>query len=149
MQQCTQLTSTNRPIGLIQTSRRIPLLRIEVTYTQCVQTQTNQRQSRVLSWQTPFHTGKAPVRLQRFCQRQKPAEILTGLVDIARAIHPIPSRTRPLSAAAPMVLRLKTWESRSPPNLSIPPPLSYDVSPFKRHPAATQGAFCVRSAFMR
>ena len=36
---------------------------------------------------------------------------------IARAIHPIPFRTRPLSAVAPMVLRLKTWESRSPPNL--------------------------------
>ena len=40
-----------------------------------------------------------------------------GLVVIAQAKHPIPSRTRPLSAAAPMVLRLKTWESRSPPNL--------------------------------
>jgi hypothetical protein len=39
------------------------------------------------------------------------------LVALARAKHPIPSRTRPLSAAAPMVLRLKTWESRSPPNL--------------------------------
>ncbi len=36
---------------------------------------------------------------------------------IARAKHPIPSRTRQLSAVAPMVLRLKTWESRSPPNL--------------------------------
>ena len=40
-----------------------------------------------------------------------------GLVVIARAKHPIPSRTRQLSAVAPMVLRLKTWESRSPPNL--------------------------------
>ena len=40
-----------------------------------------------------------------------------GLVVIARAKHPIPFRTRPLSAVAPMVLRLKTWESRSPPNL--------------------------------
>jgi len=38
-------------------------------------------------------------------------------VVIARAKHPIPSRTRPLSAVAPMVLRLKTRESRSPPNL--------------------------------
>ena len=36
---------------------------------------------------------------------------------IARAKHPIPSRTRPLSAVAPMVLHLKMWESRSPPNL--------------------------------
>ena len=43
-----------------------------------------------------------------------------GLVVIARAKHPIPSRTRPLSAAAPMVLRPKTRESRSPPNLKSP-----------------------------
>lgn len=40
-----------------------------------------------------------------------------GLVVIALAKHPIPSRTRPLRANTPMVLRLKTWESRSPPNL--------------------------------
>ena len=40
-----------------------------------------------------------------------------GLVVIARAKHPIPSRSRPLSAVAPMVLHLKVWESRSPPNL--------------------------------
>ena len=40
-----------------------------------------------------------------------------GLVVIATAKHPIPSRTRPLRAVTPMVLRLKTWESRSPPNL--------------------------------
>ena len=39
------------------------------------------------------------------------------LVVIARAKHPTPFRTRQLSAVAPMVLRLKTWESRSPPNL--------------------------------
>ena len=40
-----------------------------------------------------------------------------GLVAIARAKHPAPFRTRPLSAVALMVLRLKTWESKSPPNL--------------------------------
>ena len=40
-----------------------------------------------------------------------------GLVAIARAKHPIPFRTRPLSAVALMVLRLKTWESKSPPDL--------------------------------
>ena len=39
-----------------------------------------------------------------------------GLVVTARGKHPIPSRTRPLSSVAPMVLRLKTWESRSPPD---------------------------------
>jgi hypothetical protein len=31
--------------------------------------------------------------------------------------HPVPSRTRKLSTIAPMVLRLKAWESRSPPIL--------------------------------
>ena len=40
-----------------------------------------------------------------------------GLVIIAAAKHPIPSRTRPLSALALMVLRLKAWESKSSPNL--------------------------------
>ena len=48
------------------------------------------------------------------------AWVFPGLVVIARAKHPAPFRTRPLSAAAPMVLRLKTWESRSPPNLERP-----------------------------
>jgi hypothetical protein len=38
-------------------------------------------------------------------------------VAIARAKHPAPFRTRPLSAVALMVLRLKAWESKSPPNL--------------------------------
>lgn len=40
-----------------------------------------------------------------------------GLVVIARAKHLAPFRTQPLSAVALMVLRLKTWESKSPPNL--------------------------------
>jgi hypothetical protein len=44
--------------------------------------------------------------------------LLSGLVVIALAKLPIPSRTRPISAITPMVLRLKTWESRSPPNLT-------------------------------
>ena len=46
-----------------------------------------------------------------------PPRFFLGLVVIARAKHPIPSRTRQLSAVAPMVLHLKVWESRSPPNL--------------------------------
>ena len=45
-------------------------------------------------------------------------EFFFGLVVIAQVKHPVPSRTRQLSTAAPMVLRLKTWESRSPPNLT-------------------------------
>src|SRR5713226_8693168 len=40
-----------------------------------------------------------------------------GLVVLARSLNPIPSRTRPLNSSAPMVLSLKTWESRSLPGL--------------------------------
>ena len=40
-----------------------------------------------------------------------------GLVVVARSLNPIPSRTRPLNSSAPMVLRLKTRESRSLPGL--------------------------------
>ena len=40
-----------------------------------------------------------------------------GLVALARRSDPIPSRTRPSNALAPMVLCLKTWESRSSPGL--------------------------------
>ena len=40
-----------------------------------------------------------------------------GLVVFARSLNPIPSRTRPLNSSAPMVLCLKTWESRSLPGL--------------------------------
>ena len=40
-----------------------------------------------------------------------------GLVALARRSDPIPSRTRPSNASAPMVLCLKTWESRSSPGL--------------------------------
>src|SRR6266699_809648 len=40
-----------------------------------------------------------------------------GLVVIAGEFHPIPFRTRPLKPPAPMVLRVNTRESRSPPGL--------------------------------
>ena len=63
-----------------------------------------------------------------------PPRFLLGLVVIARAKHPIPSRTRQLSAAAPMVLHLKMWESRSPPNLvRNTKPVSLNDDPRKPH----------------
>jgi hypothetical protein len=49
-------------------------------------------------------------------------------VAIGCAIHPIPSRTRPLSAQPLMVLRPKTRESKSPPDLTR--------SPLPPHPKA-------------
>ena len=50
----------------------------------------------------------------KYCYRF-PAFFSADLVVMAGVPHPIPSRTRPLSPPAPMVLRLKTWESRSLP----------------------------------
>ena len=59
--------------------------------------------------------------LVAFCPWQnRNVEVFLGLVIIAQAKHPAPSRTWQLSAVAPMVLRLKTWESRSLPNLVKP-----------------------------
>ncbi len=61
----------------------------------------------------PFRhpTLKAPEALAK-----APGGGFQGLVATARGKHPVPSRTRPLSPAAPMVLRPKTRESRSPPD---------------------------------
>ena len=60
--------------------------------------------------------------------------------DLVIQKHPVPSRTRPLSAVAPMVLRLKTWESRSPPNLERNKiSLNYTNSPI-RHKLTRGGA---------
>ena len=64
-----------------------------------------------------------------------------GLVVIAQVKHPIPSRTRQLSTVAPMVLRLKTWESRSPPNLVRNTNVSLDDDQYKT--AALWGGFFV------
>ena len=101
MQQCTQLTGTNRPIGFIRSGRR----------------QTRHRRK-----------SKTPSVMEKTVSCIPPGAAAAaagpvgfpGLVATARAKHPIPSRTRPLSAAAPMVLRPKTRESRSPPNLISP-----------------------------
>ncbi len=43
--------------------------------------------------------------------------VFAGLVVMAGSLHPIPSRTRSLKSPALMVLRLKAWESKSPPGL--------------------------------
>lgn len=68
------------------------------------------------------------------------------------AQNPIPSRTRPLNAPAPMVLCLKTRESRSPPdlhstsqNLSIPSRRS-ELAPKAKHPGAGWSSPVARQA---
>lgn len=43
--------------------------------------------------------------------------VFAGPVVLAGSFHPIPSRTRSLNSPALMVLRLKAWESKSPPGL--------------------------------
>ena len=60
-----------------------------------------------------------------------------GLVALARRSDPIPSRTRPSNALAPMVLCLKTWESRSSPGLQRTEPLPLHAPDPRNRRAAT------------
>ena len=46
-------------------------------------------------------------------------------------VHPIPFRTRKLSASSPMILRIFTWESRPMPRLSLERLLFRSLSSFK------------------
>ena len=124
-QQCVQLTGTNRPTGFDpirkqadpRPGRSTGLGRRHADKTGLV--------SRGKRPGAPAPPSRSPVRF-------------AGLVVRARAKHPIPSRTRPLSAAAPMVLRPKTRESRSPPNLESAHPLL--SSPIPSDPGRTRPA---------
>ena len=102
-QQCVKLTGTNRSFGLI------------ALITQCPSVQTAPAQVWTMQ---QIQTATARVWATR-PQNQSLASQLSfaGLVALARWPDPIPSRTRPSNASAPMVLCLKTWESRSPPGL--------------------------------
>ena len=85
VQQCMQLTGTNRSIGLnALMTNALP--------------RVGHRRIREIK------TSLLPLSF-------------AGLVAVARSLNPIPSRTRPLNSSAPMVLCLKTWESRSLPGL--------------------------------
>jgi hypothetical protein len=79
----------------------------------------------------PPESGAATDENQRFDTLRNPC--FAGLVAMARGLNPIPFRTRPLNPSAPMVLRLKTRESRSLPGLQStePKPLheTHDVAP--------------------
>src|ERR1700712_1941903 len=65
-----------------------------------------------------------------------------GLVALAECPDPIPSRTRPSNAPAPMVLCLKTWESRSSPGLQNTENASSHIV---RHETRTRPGFRVLS----
>ncbi len=115
--QRVQSTGTNRSRGLIRTRRR------------GTRGPARQPAGRCRDLERP-----PPSRLQPDpCSRSPDLQAagaaaacprLEGLVVTARGKHPIPFRTRPLSPVAPMVLRLKTRESRSPPDQRSPPFLS-------------------------
>ena len=100
MQQCIQLTGTNGSIGLIWSSRSKVSLKVSIK--SCYGQKHTQHNQLYATWTR----RKALIK-----------SFFLGLVVIARAKHPDPFRTRPLSAFALMVLRLKAWESKSLPNL--------------------------------
>lgn len=115
--QRVQLTGTNRSIGWIRSGRRqTPAARtIPSALAQCIGTARHAgHRPATAARSRPGNT--AGNRTRQAARPKSAAGRFPGLVATARRKHPIPSRTRPLSPAAPMVLRLKTWESRSPPD---------------------------------
>ena len=96
-----ELTSTNRSIGLIALIIQCP--------------SPNAYPQKVVRL---FGPGYTPKRM-----RNRPKHHLLHCCALpawwpsAKRSDPIPSRTRPSNASAPMVLCLKTWESRSSPGL--------------------------------
>src|ERR1700704_6941155 len=67
-----------------------------------------------------------------------------GLVVVAGSLNPIPSRTRPLNFPAPMVVRLKTRESRSLPGLPRTEFLLHDIEHKNRRGFFRGGFFYAR-----
>ena len=92
-QQCVKLTGTNSSFGLIALINQRPSHQTMATF-------ENHLLLRALAKTEGFHCLS-----------------FAGLVALAKWPDPIPSRTRPSNASAPMVLCLKTRESRSPPGL--------------------------------
>ena len=140
VQQCTKLTSTNRSIGLIPLIYQCSLYLLpaipsvawacEGTLRACLSavTKANAFVGTTVSFD-PEGSSKSSFSFEVL--------LLTGLVVIARRPNPIPSRTRPLSSSAPMVLRLKAWESRSLPGL-----LRAMLHEQKAPSDPSKGAFC-------
>src|SRR5690606_24233271 len=121
--QRVQSTGTNPPIGLIRSGEGGSMSVTELTDRSPHRSPARApggvavQRGKTVSSEAPAATR----RLRRHPTLQAPVKPLCagglqGLVATARGKHPVPSRTRPLSPAAPMVLRLKTRESRSPPD---------------------------------
>jgi len=108
--QRVQLTGTNRSFDLIALVAKATLLGSEHENA----LNKNRASARAgFALAHPSGAGGAPPhRKASFA-----SPFFAGLVALARRSDPIPSRTRPSNALAPMVLCLKTWESRSSPGL--------------------------------
>ena len=102
-QQCVQLTGTNRSFGLIA------LVAKAREKSEWEIASSGWKSVHLATPYSPFAYSKI-----QFCfgKRSSPA-----WWPSARRSDPIPSRTRPSNASAPMVLCLKTRESRSSPGL--------------------------------
>ena len=134
-QQCVQLTGTNSSIGLIALINQRPSLPASARKvvrlfgsSRCA-IREGQRSKTHFCFEKSHKPETAGERagpgLWDKCLS------FAGLVALAKWPDPIPSRTRPSNASAPMVLCLKTWESRSPPGLpktSIPHHKTYQRS---------------------
>jgi hypothetical protein len=106
-----QLTGTNRLIGLIA------LIRDTHCSSAKPMSGNDTKHHLGASRDNPFGIVAAHIRDDLPCKSRGLHLSFAGLVALARSPNPIPSRTRPLNSSAPMVLCLKTWESRSLPGL--------------------------------
>ena len=95
-QRCVERTGTNRPIGLIV---------LMITVRDLIRQPQGSRSRHTTTMKTLLAEHTHTIALGRS----------GGLSGVLK--NPIPSRTRPLNAPAPMVLCLKARESRSPPGL--------------------------------
>src|ERR1700724_660666 len=87
--------------------------------------------------------GSSPRTARSLRERLLQIPSFAGLVVLAGSLNPIPSRTRPLNFPAPMVVRLKTRESRSLPGL---PRTEFPRSRSNREKSATEKS---AAAFLR
>ena len=120
VRQRMELTGTNRSIGLIVlianahqgvAAREIRPAPFARTPCERLRFVTHCAIAEKISLRRTMLRAVPSVLVQRFFSP------FAGLVAMAGCPNPIPSRTRSLNASAPMVLCLKTWESRSLPGL--------------------------------
>ena len=106
-QQCVKLTGTNHSIEL------------DRSHCRCLSTKDRtsgrRRNQKTCAARVKSLGLRGACRDKAFGFARSCSTFFAGLVAFAQRQDPIPSRTRPSNAEAPMVLRLKTWESRSPP----------------------------------